>query len=390
MKKKRLIVMLSLLLFLTGCSSLPHKIPLEDIQAILIAGIDVSEGMVELTVMSVGSQPGSGDKKGEEAIKIYEATGKTVFEAKQNLSLYNDKHLIWAHLEYIIIGEDTARAGIAPHLDFFLRHHENRLTDDLIVAKNMTAREFIRSTDTAQPKINEKIRHLFKDAEIKSTIRNVNLKTWALKHLSDTMYVILPVLSTTERTHKEKEQQEEGTQKKDIRTDGYAVFNREGKLIDYASLEYSRGINWITDEIHSTAVVIEPESGAQLSAQIIRSKTKLEIDEEAVSLNVDISLIFNIPEYTGNKELYDLEYGGLIKGKLEDMIEKEVIDTVKYLQSLDADAINIGNVYYHKYPKRWPMMKDMWEEKFRQMNVNVSVRSTLRNTYNILNPMEKE
>lgn len=370
---------------------MPTKKTLEDIQPILIVGLDTYEDQVELTVMSVGSQAGSEPDKGggSNKIKIYEASGKSVYEAKQNMSLYSDKHLIWAHLEYIIIGDETARNGIAKHMDFFMRNHENRLTDELVIAKGMTAKEFIKNTNTDQPKINEKIRHLFNDAEVDSISRKMNLKDFALRHQSDTMVVMLPVMDTTDKTVEEKPKKEGEATKKDIRLAGYAIFDRDARLIDYASFEYSRGINRITDQIKSAVVVIEADGQGMLSAAIIRSKTRLDVDEDAKTLKVDISVLFNIPEYTGNEDLYDEKYITRIKKRLEENIETEVLDTMTYLQNLDADAVGISDVYYHKYPEKWPQMKSQWQDLFKVIKVDVTVNSTVRNTYNITNPIQK-
>lgn len=389
MRKKWLAFPLVFMFLLSGCTDLPIKTPLEEVQAILVAGIDKKGDQVELTVMSVGSKPGSESNGGGEIIKVYESTGRTVFEAKQKMSLFNDKHLIWAHLEYIVIGDEIARSGIAKYMDFFIRNHENRITDELIIAKDMTAKEFIKKTDSSEPKMNEKIRRLFSETEVESVMKVVNLKEWALKYQSDTMSIILPAMGITDQAHTENTEEEKGDPKIDIRSAGYAIFDREGKLIDYASLRFSRGINWVIDEVQSSVVVIAAEDKALLSTEIVSSKTKLEINEEASELKVNIQVIFNIPEYTGVENLYDIRYIGKVKEELENIIRDEVIDSMTYLQGMDADVTNIGDLYYHKYPKSWDYMKDQWESKFKEMNINVVVKSTIRNTYNIINPMRR-
>ena len=113
MNKKHIAFILAFMILFSGCSGLPNKTPLEEIQAILIVGLDTKDDQVDLTVLSVGSKPGAESNKGGESIKVYESSGRTVYEAKQKMSLYHDKHMIWAHLEYIIIGDEAARSGIA-------------------------------------------------------------------------------------------------------------------------------------------------------------------------------------------------------------------------------------------------------------------------------------
>ena len=389
MNKKHIAFILAFMILFSGCSGLPNKTPLEEIQAILIVGLDTKDDQVDLTVLSVGSKPGAELNKGGESIKVYESSGRTVYEAKQKMSLYHDKHMIWAHLEYIIIGDEAARSGIAEHLDFFIRNHENRLSDELVVAKDMTAREFIKNVNTSEPKMNEKIRHLFSEVEVESVTKIVHLREWALKYQSDTMSIILPVMGTTNKMRSEDSKKEESSPKKDIRSAGYAIFNREGKMIDYASLRFSRGINWVMDKIESAVVVLELGEHEILSTEITSAKTKLEINEDATELDVNINLLFNIPEYTGKEDLYDAVYIADVKQELEQIIENEVKDTMTYLQTLNTDVTNIGDVYYHKYPGNWKFMQDQWANKFKDIKVNVVVRSTLRNTYNIVNPMRK-
>ena len=140
-------------------------------------------------------------------------------------------------LEILLLDDEFARSGI-PISGFFIKIMKQILM--IGCSERYTAREFIKKTDSIQPRVNEKIRRMFHDAERQSVIKTVNLKEWALKYQSDSMSIILPTIETTDLEQTESAQEEKGEPKKDIRAAGYAIFDREGKLIDFASLRFSR------------------------------------------------------------------------------------------------------------------------------------------------------
>ena len=61
--------------------------------------------------------------------------------------------------------------------------------------------------------------------------------------------------------------------------------------------------------------------------------------------------------------------------------------TMAYLQGMEV--CQNRECYYHRYPEKWKSIKDQWVGKFKKLNVNVTVRSTLRDTYTITNPIRR-
>ncbi len=373
---------------LVSCNEMPNRIPIEQLQPILVVGVDTKDDMVELTVMCITTKPGAEGGGGEEGVKIYEAEGKTIFEAKRKMHTYADKHLTWVHLQYIIIGDEAAKNGISEFLDFFMRNHENRLSDFLVVAKNSTAREFIKNTDTVNPSMDDKIKYLFDDDKMMSIAKEMSIKDYLRRYHSEGYHVLLPCLVTTEKTTDESPEKEGGSSKKDIKLDGYAIFNHNAELIEYAPIEYSRGINWIINEIRSTPIVIDTVDGARLSVEVTHSRTKVKLSRDYKTVNIDIRVNFNIPEYTGGIRLFDLNHIEIIEDKVQEIIKKEVIDTMKYLQNINSDVTGLGNIYYRQYPNEWSLIKYKWHDIFKELEVDVKVISNLRNTYNIVDPIK--
>lgn len=92
MKIQRLVMLhIAVLLVLTGCM-LPKQYPIENIQNILVAGVDIEDGQIKLTVLA--DKIISGGQAGNEKIvtQIYSGKGATVSEAE---------NMIKAHLLYI-------------------------------------------------------------------------------------------------------------------------------------------------------------------------------------------------------------------------------------------------------------------------------------------------
>ncbi|MGF7186370.1 Ger(x)C family germination protein [Desulfitispora alkaliphila] len=130
-KKHIILVLLITLIFITGCW---NRVELSERALVMGTGIDKGEeGTVKVTIQVL--QPikkgvpaaGIGGDGSENAVWVVTSTGETLFDAARNFVKQSGRTLFWQYNEIIVIGEEAAREGILPLLDFFVRDHELRL-----------------------------------------------------------------------------------------------------------------------------------------------------------------------------------------------------------------------------------------------------------------------
>ena len=115
---KRLMILLpALLLLCGGCSLWKDAPPLEATESVQTLGVDLDDGV--LVSVSTGSE--------DDAERISE-TGETLRTALDALR-DRSKHggLFYGHTQYLLLGEDFARAGVQELTDFTARSAELRL-----------------------------------------------------------------------------------------------------------------------------------------------------------------------------------------------------------------------------------------------------------------------
>ena len=129
----RLSAALAALALLSGCASLLHPRQVEDLQLIQTIGFD--GGIGDMTV-SVSSGEASEDAVSAQLA----ARGASIQTAVQRLQDFSPREeLFFAHIRYAAVGEDCARGGITPILDYFERGMQTQLSVPLFVVKGDSA-----------------------------------------------------------------------------------------------------------------------------------------------------------------------------------------------------------------------------------------------------------
>ena len=150
---KKLVFCLLLILGLatSGCWDYQE---INDLAIVLAAGVDSHrEGGVQLLVEiakpeQMAGNGGGGQGSSGKPIEILESVGSTIHQAQRNLHWRSSRDVYWAHKQVLIIGEDLARQGIAPLLDWFERDHQARHSIPLLVTNGP-----VRNVFQAQPEL---------------------------------------------------------------------------------------------------------------------------------------------------------------------------------------------------------------------------------------------
>ncbi|NOU91871.1 Ger(x)C family spore germination protein [Paenibacillus sp. LMG 31456] len=380
-------------LSLTGCWS-RHE--LNDLNIVVGMGIDKSEGKYKITVQTVN--PGQvASKKGSistaSPVVTYEEIGTTIPEALSRMTVKAPRHLYFAHLRMVIIGEKAAKEGISKQLDFLSRNMEMRTDFYFVIARKTDASEVLKMNSPMDPipanniytKLDNSdklwsatgsmtLNHLLQDLETEGKSpsitgieivgdRSIGGKT------TNGQYIEPPVV---------------------LQYAGMAAFKAD-RMVGWLDENDTKVLNYVQNSVYQTTGYIPcPKGEGNITMQVIRSDTvikasihnghpefdvhiRIEQDISDAECRIDLSKATIVPEL---KKLTDNKLVTLIEGSIK-----------KVQKNLGTDIYGFGDALHHQYPKVWHQIKD-WNNVFTTVKVRVHVNSILRRMGTILQPVD--
>lgn len=339
---------------------------------------------VRVTIISKSMHSDAAAETSEKEAHILTHEGQTIFEVGREFDGFASKDVFWGHLEFVVISEEAAKEGLLKYIDFIIRDHEVRLTPKVIIVRDVTGEEMIKKINTSTFDVSEKLDNIFEDAGLLSYSSEITLADIISMATSEYTCIHAPTVKLVQKTEGGKE--DKG--KYDPYLDGYAIFKNE-KLVGYLTEKRARGLNWILNKVDSGVIVVKDKEEQQISMEIIESKTKVipKISDGKLTITVEIKMSSNIAEYEGSENIFTESAIDHIKHQIKDQIEKEVKDAIKYAKENGADFLQFGDAVYHKYPIKWDIYKDNWEDEFKNVPVKISVKTRINRTYVIKNPI---
>lgn len=393
-RRKKIILsaclILTLTFLLTGCKTFfPLKDEIDKILIVRTVGIDkIAEDRISLTISArIIKRGGKTEGGGGAGLEVITFEGRTIFEAIRKFHTYSDKRVFWAHTDYILLGEETARENILFYLDLFLRDHETRLTAKLVIVRGSTAYKAIAQTNTPQYYIADRLENLFENAKYVSYSDEVDLVDAANLFDSKISGTLLPYITLVQHTERE-----ETENVLDVKLEGFAVF-RQNSLTAFFPEELGRGVNWIRGKTNNTVLVLEDDQKMPITMEVIKGSSKIlpHYENGRFSVEVQINVNSNIAEYLGKDNIFVRPKVQELNRQQEELVKKETEAVLKLSKDLRTDVLGIGQAVYRKYPVKFRrLIGRNWPEIYPDIPVSVEVNSVIRRTYNIEEPVDSE
>lgn len=386
MKQKILISILFCFLFmLTGCW---NRKELNDIAITVALGIDQSEDQYSISAQIVNPSEIAAKVAGGKGAPVvtYTARGDTVFEALRKMTKKAPRKIYLSHLRLIVLGEDFANeVGIGKALDFLSRDHEIRTDFALLVAKGVSAEKVLQVYTIPQEIIPSN--KIFKSLETSE-------KAWAATAIVTLDEVISDIVSegkqpaiTGIELTGEKEKEEVQTKKNVDKISpisspqiaDVAIFKKD-KLVGWLNEEESKGFQYIMGNVKSTVGHVSCPDGGKVALEIIRTKSEITgnvINGKPIA-NVKIRIEANVGDVECDIDLSKTENIYKLDKLAEEKVKGKMEDAVKKAKEYRTDIFGFGEAIRRSNPKAWKEMKDDWDEKFADLQVNIKVDHKLR------------
>lgn len=366
--KKALLQFILLLLFLPACSFDMNRREIDEIDMVLVLGIDYKNGQYQLTALySPGSGSGSegGEKEdgGDGGEELASGSGESAFLALQDLKERNKKALTLAQTGTFLIGEEAAKRGLWPCIDFLQRDETIKMESLIFITKGMSAEDFIKLGQENKKTIHEDLEAI-KQKQLEALTRNDNTMVNILNDCRQSLScVMIPYMTADDSGYK---------------VEGYAVFNNY-ILRDYLDSETSDGVNFFRNLVRSYDIYIEDKAG--LIITYTRTKIKADLAKKAINVKIKVDFESMIKEVLTEDDIFSPQQLQKLTQEQNKYIEGILKKSVKYSTDNGLDILNLARVVENQNVAGWKDIESSWSELLPYINYSFEIKSKVSKAF---------
>ncbi|WP_028563411.1 Ger(x)C family spore germination protein [Paenibacillus pinihumi] len=382
--RKPLILLLALIisLFLTGCWS---RVELNDVAIVTATALDRAENnklQVSLQILKVKMTKGISEKGGggENATLIVSEKGETIMEAYQVIQKKIPRMVIFSHNRVIVVGDQLARAGLSPVLDFFSRHREARGNSYLLVTKG-EGKEILKAPPNFEIFTAEEIR----EEEKARYLDSVTFRDFVFRLLEKGIEPIctqLQIVPLSGQKNDASDKKETG-----LAVVGAGIFHHD-KLIGWMKRQDSEVLLWLKNRMKRSSMTVSMQnkdgSTGKVSVQLSKAKTSIRprIQGEKIQFDITMHMTGELFENTTKLSIKEIQNLNKIQQVLEQEVKKRVTSTVNKLKKqFKSDAVGFGTILHRKYKKEWnETYSKRWDQEFPKIEVTTDVQFKINGT----------
>jgi spore germination protein KC len=360
--KKLLILLIPILL--CGCTHDMNREEIDEINLVLVMGIDYLDGEFTLSALyntGGGADPEKGAGSGAE--DVAKGTGKTAYEALEDLKLKDKKAITLAQTGSFLIGEEAAKQGIDQSLDFLSRDETIKMEALIYIIKDMSAADFIREGIDNKQTIHTDLEAI-KQKQQEILTRNDNTLVNILNDMKQTYSsVLIPYLIISESGYL---------------INGYAVFDNLN-LRDYLDQETSNGVNFIRNIMRSYPIYLDNEVGLYVSY----TKTKLKADLKNNGITVTIKVDFEtmIKEVITKENIFTQEELLRLTKAQNEYIKTILEKPVNYSIESGLDILHLARLVENQNLADWKGIEGDWDNKISSIKYEYDLRSQITKSF---------
>ncbi len=380
MKNKLSILFIVLIcaLSLSGCWD---KRELDEIALVSGLAVDLSEKgyLVSLQVM-VAKEIASEVNGVASSVRLFADEGESLFQVIRKLTKTLPRKGYFTHLMAVIIHEDIEKERLLEVLDFLLRDPEIRPDVEIFIAKDVMARDVLKSLTHIETIPANKIRKAAKNTARNWTgIRDITIMNLVNSIASDGVNPALHGVTVV--GEKKLGEKVENIQDIDsptlIELVEYAVY-KDNQIVGWLNEYESRGYAYLVGEINNTIITIPGyinNTTLNLEVTKFKNKTEIKVKDGKPKVKITHKMYANIGQTGCVLDLCEVD-------KLDEfakLFEKAVIENSRYTlnklqKEYKSDIIGFGDMIHKKEPKLWKKYKQDWDSYFEELEVEIDCK----------------
>nr|WP_243182921.1 Ger(x)C family spore germination protein [Anaerosolibacter carboniphilus] len=326
---------------------------------------------------------------------IVSELGETLSDAEKNISARSSRFVFLAHSEIVIIGERLAKEdGVDKVMDLLLRHKDLRMRNLLYIAKGDALKVFEKGLPQFESTLSQELSGISeKSLPIVSKTYVPDVKEFAYSLLStgrDPVAGKLEVFPTPEELPSPVGNEQPQSF---VRPTGAAIF-RKSKLVGWLTDTETRGFLYVMNKSKVGIMPLKlPRSQQEnFSFEMTKAKTKIipSVTENNISITLEVKAEGNVGTMEDSESLAKPEDIKKLEALASDEIKQLIKNTVHKTQNMGTDVFGFGEAVHRKYPKAWKNIEENWQDIYSNLQVNVKVKTKIRGTGMISNPITVE
>ncbi|GAB6179979.1 spore germination receptor protein GerAC [Desulfotomaculum defluvii] len=371
-----LTILLILCLLLSGCT---ERRETNEINFVLGALFDYNtekekyEMHAQVAVNEAFSKMQGGSQQ-EETFLIHRGQAETIYGTVRDAAKNTARRLFWSHCDVYVMGDDLARKGILPFLDFAKRYHELRTTAYIFVSDIPQEQLLTKNGNERVPLMALKKLVLLGPQRHGATIPKRIIEVWKDMTMPYSAYLI-PLVNIKQPEFQAKEDQT------NFEMSGAAVF-RDDKMVGKLSPKETRGYLFITGQIKNAVFPLEVQ-GKKIAVELIGSEAKLTpyTQDGNIAFRLEILPQFNYGENDQPVNLENQVFNKAVERAFNLVVEQEVKGSINKAQQLKTDYFNFAREVQLADANLWQQIENQWsDEVFPDMTIEVKVQSKLLRT----------
>lgn len=360
----RKILFLLIPLLLCSCSHDMNRQEIDEINLVLVLGIDYSDGEYTLSALystGGGADPEEGAGGGKE--DIAKGTGQTAYEALEDLKLKDKKTISLAQAGAFLIGNEAASQGLDQCLDFLSRDETIKMEALIYIIKDRNASDFMEQGMESGQTIHEDFEAI-EQKQLEYITRNDNTVVNLLNDMKQTYSSILVPYLIAEETG--------------YLIEGYAVFD-EMKLRDYLDQETSNGVNFIRNIIRTFPIYLDDQAGLLVSY----TETKLEskVDDNRITIKIKVDFETAVKEIITKENIFNYDKLLQLTQAQNDYLKGILEKPVNYSIATGQDIFNAARLVENQNVTVWRELEGNWSELISEIDYEYELNSKITKSF---------
>lgn len=162
---------------------------------------------------------------------------------------------------------------------------------------------------------------------------------------------------------------------------GYAIFNKETRLVGYLPMKESLNQQWIAGQLKSNTFTVNiPGEMGNIAVEAYHLKRKIEISQHGKNAHIVVKLsgIGAIRENNTRLDLTESKNIAMVQKELNAQAQKYVENIIHNMQTQGTDIFGFGEAFHRQHPYVWKGIKKDWPERFAKAEVTPLLNLRIR------------
>jgi spore germination protein KC len=303
---------------------------------------------------------------------LVESEGDTIMDAIRNTMKRTGMKLYFPNCQIAIISRDVAQDSILPVLDFLMRDAEPRLTMELLISEEKTAKEVLQQAPTTMSITSFEIDKMYELSEKyqPATIYQVlyqNYNTLADEGRALTMASV---------------RLSDNNGAKTAVLNGTAIFNKD-KLAGFLTTEDSKYCLFVMDGVTAGVIDVKAPTGNTVAAlEVFGNKTTVTpiVENGKIRFTIHTETDAALDELDETADVLDKDNLHAFETLAEKQLQENIARVIGMVQQqYGLDIFGFCDALHRSDLQTWRQVQQNWDSVFKNMQVDVSCKINIRN-----------